>query len=342
MKSRPHYLFLPAILFLVLLLSALDLKKEIEFTVPKGWPKPVYSFTRNKPNIKSFELGRALFYDPILSRDSSISCESCHLSFTAFSHPDHRVSHGIAGLVGNRNAPSLVNLAWSPLLMWDGKARSIEEQAVLPITNPIEMDLKMADAVKKLQRSFKYRKMFFAAFKDSTVNEEKLLKALAMFTSNLVSYHSKYDSVVQKIKGVSFTESEQRGYMIFKQQCASCHKEPLFTDHSFRINGLPADTFYRDAGRMKVTHNKNDSLKFRVPTLRNIEFSGPYFHDGRVNKLKEALKHYAELDRSNPLLDSELRKGSGLDKQNLKDLTSFLRTLTDKYYLYNSNYRPNN
>lgn len=342
MKRRSFYIFFSLSLIILVFISAVDLKNEIEFTVPKGWPKPVYSFKNNKVNRKGFELGRALFYDPILSRDSSISCESCHLSFTAFSHPDHRVSHGIAGLVGNRNAPSLVNLAWSPLLMWDGKAKSIEEQAILPITNPIEMDLKMTDAVRKLQRSYRYRTLFYSAFKDSTVNEKKLLNALALFTSNLVSYHSKYDSVMQKLNGVTFTETEQRGYEIFKQQCSSCHKEPLFTDHSFRNNGLPPDTFYKDIGRMKVTRDKRDSLKFRVPTLRNIEFSGPYFHDGRVNKLKEVLKHYSEMDKLNPLLDPDLKKNLKLEKQDLKDLTSFLRTLTDKYYLYNSNYRPIN
>lgn len=342
MKRKVWYRYFLLCFTIMVFISAIDLKDEIEFIVPKGWPKPVYSFKGNRVHRKSFELGRALFYDPILSRDSTISCESCHLSYTAFSHPDHRVSHGIAGLVGTRNAPSLVNLAWSPLLMWDGKAKSIEEQAILPITNPIEMDLKMSDAVSKLQRSYRYRTLFYAAFKDSTVSEKKLLKALALFTSNLVSFHSKYDSVMQKINGTVFSAAEQRGYELFKKKCSSCHKEPLFTDHSFRNNGLPPDTFYKDAGRMKVTHAKVDSLKFRVPTLRNIEFSGPYFHDGRVNKLKEALKHYADLDKLNPNLDPELKNNLKLEKQDLKDLTSFLRTLTDKYYLYNVNYRPIN
>ncbi|MBK9285606.1 MAG: c-type cytochrome [Sphingobacteriaceae bacterium] len=335
-------LFIGILSLLIFLVLGLTIHKteEMKFFVPKGWPKPLYSFHENKISNEKFELGRALFYDPILSKDSTISCESCHLSFTAFSHPDHRVSHGILGLTGKRNAPSLVNLAWAPIFMWDGKTKSLEEQSLLPITNPIEMDMSIKELIKRLQRNAYYKKLFYRAYKDSLVNEKKILNALAMFTSNLVSYHAKYDSVMRKDANVSFTEAEKKGYEIFKKQCASCHTEPLFTNYSFRNNGLILDTVFKDYGRMEISKLKNDEMRFKVPTLRNIEYSGPYFHDGRMKKLKEVLNYYANINKSNPDLDPLLLK-IALTKEDIKDLTAFLRTLTDKYYLYNANYRPN-
>ena len=340
MRKRIYIIVLLSISLFICLSFIQNTTQGISFFVPKGWPKPVYSFKNNRLTAEKFELGKKLFYDPVLSKDSTISCESCHLSYTAFSHPDHKVSHGILGLAGTRNAPSLVNMAWAPVLMWDGKSVSLEEQATLPITNPVEMNSELNEVFMKLQRSPIYRKMFFNAYGDSLINKNNFLKALAMFTSNLVSYHSKYDSVIGKIGNAKFTESEKKGYELFKLNCSTCHNEPLFTDHSFRNNGLPINTVYNDLGRMMITHKKADSLKFRVPTLRNIEFSAPYFHDGRVNKLKEALQHYVNLNKRDPELDPKLKK-INITKEDVKDLTAFLRTLTDKYYLYNANYRPN-
>ncbi len=315
--------------------------KSIKFIVPKGWPKPVYDFSKNPLTEEGFKLGSALFYDPILSRDHSISCAGCHLPFTAFTHADHSLSHGINGKIGTRNSSALINLAWSKSFMWDGGVNNLEVQPINPLTNPLEMDSKLPDVVKELNQSAKYRRLFYKAFNDSVVTSQLLLKALAQFTSQLNSYNSKYDSIMRHEKNVAFTENEKNGYALFKKNCSSCHSEPLFTNHSFQNNGLPVDTFLKDYGRIKITRNANDSLKFRVPTLRNIEFSAPYFHDGRVNKLKDVLEHYSTGIVPSASLAAQLKSGIALTKQERKDLIAFLKTLTDKAFMYNIRFRYN-
>jgi cytochrome c peroxidase len=340
-KNKLIYTFFGLLVF-ILLTAAIHLGEEkIKFFVPKGWPKPTYNFKNNPLTLQGFELGKELFYDPILSSDSTINCASCHLSFTAFTHADHRVSHGIQGLLGIRNSPVLINLAWNTSFMWDGGVVTLEEQAINPITNPVEMNSKLPDVLTKLNHSHKYKKLFYTAFKDSVITSQKLFKVLAQFTSNLVSYNSKYDSVMRKEKNVSFTMQELNGYTLFKKNCASCHTEPLFTNFSFENNGLPIDTSFKDIGRMKITHNATDSLKFKVPTLRNIEFSTPYFHDGRVNKLKEAIEHYTSGIVANPTLAKQLKSKINFTKEEKKDLLAFLKTLTDKPFLYNLQFRQN-
>ncbi len=315
--------------------------KRNKFYIPKNWPKPIYNFDKNPPSEEGFKLGSALFFDPILSRDNTISCASCHLSFTAFTHADHKVSHGIEGRLGTRNSQVLINLAWSSSFMWDGGVNNLEVQAINPITNPLEMDNTLEKALTDLNNTSKYRKGFYKVFGDSVITSQKLLKALAQYTSQLVSYNSKYDSVMQKIEGVNFTYNEQKGYEIFKKHCNSCHTEPLFTNHEFKNNGLPVDTNYKDIGRMKITHNPSDSLKFKVPTLRNIEFSAPYFHDGRVNKLKEAVEHYRSGIVIHSTLADELKSDIIITEYEKKQLIDFLKTLTDKYALYRHEYRYN-
>ena len=315
-------------------------EKEMEFRIPKGWPSPTFDLKKNKFTRSGFELGRKLFYEPILSRDSSISCESCHLSYTAFTHADHKLSHGIHGQVGTRNAPSMVNLAWATSFMWDGGVNNLEVQPINPITNPVEMDLDLQTAVKRLQRSALYRKMFYKVYGDSVITSAKLLRSLALFSAALVSCNSKYDSVMSGNRNVRFSENESKGYALFKQHCSSCHKEPLFTDHSFRNNGLPMDTVLKDVGRMKITRSPSDSLKFKVPTLRNIEYSAPYFHDGRARKLKDVMEHYHTGIQQGPTLDPLLKTGIALSKEEKKDLIAFLKTLSDKSFIYNSEFRP--
>ena len=332
-----------ALVFVCLLCGFVCLQtQEVKFSTPKGWPKPHYTFKNNPLTLQGFELGRELFYDPILSADSSISCASCHLSFTAFTHADHKLSHGYLGLIGTRNSPVLINLAWNTSFMWDGSINNIETQALTPITNPVEMNSKLPDVLTKLSNSYKYKKLFYKAFKDSAATSQNLFKALAQFTANLISHNSKYDSVMRKEKNVSFTLSELNGYALFKKNCASCHTEPLFTNFSFENNGLQMDSLLKDIGRMKITGKASDSLKFKVPTLRNIEFSAPYFHDGRVNKLKEAVEHYVSDMHESPTLAKQLRKRIDLTKEEKKELIAFLKTLSDKSFLYNIQFRQSN
>ncbi len=316
-------------------------QKNIHFHVPEGWPKPVYDFKQNRLTEKGFKLGSALFFDPILSRDNSISCASCHLSFTAFTHADHKLSHGINGRIGTRNSLTLINLAWNTSFMWDGGVNNLEVQAINPITNPSEMNHGLSNAVDALNASPRYRKMFYSVFKDSIITSQKLLKALAQYTSQLVSYNSKYDSVMRKEKNVSFTQNELNGYTLFKNHCASCHTEPLFTNYGFENNGLSMDTVLKDFGRMMITQDSKDAFKFKIPTLRNIEFSAPYFHDGRVNTLKDVINHYTSGIVVSASLSKQLQQPIILSEKNKKDLILFLKTLTDKYALYNQRFRYN-
>ena len=303
--------------------------------IPEGWPEPKYDFKKNQLTEEGFQLGRHLFYDPILSRDSTISCSSCHLQQTGFTHVDHQLSHGIEGKIGTRNSLPLINLAWNKNFMWDGGVNNLEVQAINPITSPIEMDEKLENVVAKLQNSSKYKTLFSKAFGDEKVTSQRLLKALAQFTVMLKSSNSKYDKVLRK--EVRFTEQEQHGYDIFKTNCASCHKEPLFSNDKFERNGLAIDATLNDLGRIKITSKKEDALRFRVPTLRNIQFTFPYMHDGRFKTLTEVVKHYNSITNKKDL-PNELSKPMNLSDNDRVDLVAFLNTLTDKEFLFDKRF----
>ncbi len=307
----------------------------IYLEIPKGWPKPNYDFSKNSLTEEGFQLGRQLFYDPILSRDNTISCQSCHLQQTGFTHVDHQLSHGIEGKIGTRNAMVLINLAWNKNFMWDGGVNNIEMQAINPITSPFEMDETLENVVAKLQNSSKYRTLFSKAFGDEKVTSQRLLKALAQFTVMLKSSNSKYDKVMRK--EAVYNEREQRGYDLFKVNCASCHKEPLFSNDKFEKNGLAIDTTLNDLGRIKITDKKEDYLRFKVPTLRNVQYTFPYMHDGRFKTLTEVVKHYNSLgnDKSLP---KELAKPMQLSDNDRVDLVLFLTTLTDKEFLFDKRF----
>ncbi|HNP31738.1 MAG TPA: cytochrome c peroxidase [Flavobacterium sp.] len=303
----------------------------IYLEVPNGWPKPVYDFSKNPLTEEGFQLGRNLFYDPILSRDKTISCASCHLQNTGFTHIDHAVSHGIEGRLGTRNSLALINLAWSKNFMWDGGVNNLEVQPINPITNPLEMDEKLENVVAKLGQSPKYRTLFTKAFGDEKVTSQRILKALAQFTVMLTSSNSKYDKVMRH--ETSFTENEKKGYELFKQNCAVCHKEPLFCDDKFENNGLKPDDYFKDGGRIRITKDRKDSLRFKVPTLRNIELTGPYMHDGSIKNLQMVLFHYTNDIYQSPTLSKQLNKKIILNEENKNDLLSFLNTLTDESFI---------
>ncbi len=311
----------------------------LRIVIPEGWPQPVYDFAENPITREGYELGRKLFYDPLLSLDTTISCASCHLQFTNFTHVDHQLSHGIDGLKGTRNTLAIVNTAWIKNLMWDGGVNHIEVQPLAPIESAVEMNSSLAIILPRLKNSVYYREQFKKAFGENTeITSELFLKALAQYMLYLQSYNSKYDKVMRKEVDMKFTESEQRGYDLFKKNCSSCHKEPLFTNNSFENNGLEPDTFLNDGGRIKITHQKKDSLKFRVPSLRNIEVSYPYMHDGRFRNLQMVLFHYNDGISKTLNLSDKLKKPMKLTEQNKKDLIAFLKTLTDTDYLRNPEY----
>jgi cytochrome c peroxidase len=318
------------------LLTAFHKSDNNPFYIPQKWQKPIYDFTKNPLSNAKIELGKALFYDGILSRDSTISCASCHSQYTAFTHVDHDLSHGIEDRIGTRNSPALMNLAWQPIFMWDGAINHLDMQALAPISHPDEMGETMKNVVQKLQKSSIYPAAFYAAFGDSTVTGERTLKAISQFLLTLVSANSKYDKVMRK--EAKFTEQEKSGYALFKKNCAACHQEPLFTNYQFENNGLPIDTTLNDFGRMKITQNVADDRKFKVPTLRNLEFSYPYMHDGRFKKIAEVLNHYTKGIEKSPTLANDLQQPITLTSNQKIDLTAFLLTLTDKDFLFNRDY----
>ncbi|MCC6461986.1 MAG: c-type cytochrome [Saprospiraceae bacterium] len=327
MRHKPVFQTIGTVAALVLLAFALPgppPPDPVTLRYPAHWRAPVYDFSKNPLTRQGIELGRRLFYDPVLSRDSTVSCSSCHLSFTAFAHVDHALSHGIDDRIGRRNAPALMNLAWARHLMWDGAINHLDVQALAPISHPDEMDETLAHVLQKVQAKQPYPRLFWEAFGDSSATGEHLLKALSQFELTLLSDRSQYDRVQAGLD--TFSRQEQSGYHLFRQYCARCHEEPFFTNFSFENNGLPLDTALRDLGRMAITGQAADSLKFKVPTLRNIEFSYPYMHDGRFRKLREVLQHYTQTTA--PGARAEL---SATDKA---DLTAFLLTLTDRAFLF--------
>lgn len=303
---------------------------------PEGWPKPAYDFKANPITEDGYQLGRRLFYDPSLSKDGTTPCASCHLSYTGFTHVDHNVSHGIYGRKGTRNTLALMNLAWSTSFMWDGGINHIEVQPMAPLESPFEMDNSLAAVVKQLNENESYRAHFKKVYGTSKkITGQQVLKALSQYMLSLQTSNSKYDKVMRKQEGFAFSALEARGYELFKTHCSSCHTEPLFTNGGFANNGLEPDTLYNDGGRIKITRKIADSLKFKVPTLRNIEVTYPYMHDGRYRNLQMVLFHYSDGIHQTINLAPQLKNGIKLNETEKHDLIAFLKTLTDKEFLKN-------
>jgi cytochrome c peroxidase len=305
--------------------------------VPAGWPNPVYDFTGNTVTYDAFTLGRHLFYEPMLSEDTTVSCGSCHMQTFGFSNgPSHVTSHGVHSLLGKRNSPALFNLTWHEKIMWDGSVNNLENQPIGPIQNPIEMNLSMNDALSRVAASSKYKTLFKNAYGDTVVTSQRFLKSFAQFMGLMVSYNSKYDKV--KNGNETFTSAENNGYTIFKNNCASCHAEPLFSDYNFRNNGLPVNS-YQDSGRYKITLVSTDIFKFKTPSLRNLGLTAPYMHDGRFSTLSQVLNHYESGISSTPNLDPLLSGGIPLNAQEKNDLLIFLATLNDYTFMNDARFK---
>jgi len=319
----------------IFFLSAFQLSDY--FYIPKNWPEPIYDFSKNPLSKEKIELGRLLFYDPILSKNNTISCTSCHSPYSAFTHIDHALSHGIVDRIGTRNSPTLMNLAWQKSMMWDGAIHHLDMQPLAPISHPDEMGSSIDSVVDRLNSLKFYRKYFYQAYGDSLATGEKTLKAISQFMLTLISANSKYDKVKQSEE--RFTQQELNGYHIFQKNCNTCHKEPLFTTGDFANNGLPNDTLLNDLGRFKITRDAKDSLCFKIPTLRNIEYSYPYMHDGRFKTLSQVLMHYTSGKHLSKTLAKELEKPIVLTSNEKVDLIAFLLTLSDKEFIFNPKFQ---
>lgn len=304
-----------------------NITTPLQLEIPAGWPQPTNVFENNPLTKEGFELGRKLFYDGQLSKDGNFPCASCHQQFVGFANFDHDLSHGFNNQFTKRNSPGLFNLAWQTSFMWDGGINHLELQPLAPITATNEMGETIESVISKLQHDTSYAPKFKAAFGDATINSQRMLKALAQFMGSMVSYNSKYDKVKRGLD--HFAPVEQEGYDIFRAKCATCHEEPLFTDKSFRNIGLPINTNLNDFGRMKITNNHADSLKFKVPSLRNVELTFPYMHDGRFLTLSQVFNFYRNNVVNDPSTDSLVRDKIPLTDIEVNRLTYFLKTLTD-------------
>jgi cytochrome c peroxidase len=305
--------------------------KRIAFIVPKGWPKPVYDFEKNPITEEGFALGKKLFYDARLSKDGNISCGSCHQQFAAFATYEHNLSHGIANSFTTRNAPALQNLAWTKDFMWDGGINHLDVQPLAPLTNEHEMGETVEHVIAKLKDDIAYKKLFAAAFGDEKITAKKMMQALSQFMLMMVSSNSKYDKVMRG--EAEFILPEKLGYEIFQKKCVACHTEPLFTDFTYRNVGIPMDNILKDSGRMKISGDRNDSLKFRVPSLRNIALTAPYGHDGRFFDLLNVFEHYRK--NMQPIFNTDpvFKNKMALSNFEIGQLKAFLYTLTDSTFI---------
>jgi len=291
-------------------------------------------------------LGRHLFYDPILSADSTMSCASCHLPQLAFTDA-LSVSTGIDGIAGKRSAMSLINIGFvSAGLFWDGRAKTLEEQALLPVEDPIEMHNTWPNVVRKLQNHSVYPRLFREAFgieSKNAITKELAAKAIAQFERIIISKDSKFDRIQQKKD--FYTDLELVGQGIYFDddpdlpdgECGHCHNTPMATSDDFFNNGLSAATTldgFPDLGRGAITNSKADNGKFRAPTLRNIGISGPYMHDGRFKTIDEVFEHYNSGGKKSPNVDPLLRPLK-LDAFHLRALKAFIETFNDTLFYKN-------
>lgn len=308
----------------------------IKFEIPEGFPAPIYDFSSNPLTEEGFELGRKLFYDGRLSKDGNFPCGSCHQQFAAFANFDHGLSHGFNNQFTIRNSPSLQNLVWHREMHWDGGINNIEVQPLAPITAPNEMAEDINTVINKLKADNDYPGMFRQAYGDETINSQRMLLALTQFMGSMVSANSKYDKFKKGL--ANFTDAEKSGYQIFQNKCSACHAEPLFTDLSFRNTGIPLDVFIKDKGRMTITNKSEDSLKFKVPSLRNVMVSFPYGHDGRFAAVRSMLDHYSDGVQNGPTVDPLVKNKIPLTNLDKFYITQFLHTLTDSSFLQNKKF----
>ncbi len=309
----------------------------------------------NPMTEEGIELGRFLFYEPRLSGDNTMSCSSCHMPENGFAEST-AFSTGIEGISGNRNAMPLFNLGWEEFFFWDGRKSSLESQILEPVPNPIEMHQSWQQASAKLNSDGSYREMFHRAFGEEGIDSIKVAKAIAQFLRTIISSTSKYDVMYKYEYGLPLSSEENgvlqsidpeewAGYDLFKSlngaDCFHCHNGPLMRVKKFSNNGL--DGTFSDLGRALVTGNPEDEGKFKTPSLRNIELTAPYMHDGRFSTLDEVIEHYSSgihiSPTIDPLIEFASQGGVQLDAQEKHLLKKFLLTLTDTSFINNPKFK---
>lgn len=315
--------------------------------IPDHFPRP--SLPPDNPlTVEGVDLGRRLFHDPILSGDNSQSCVDCHQPQSAFTDPGKILSIGIDGKSGRRNAMPLFNLAWASDFFWDGRAPDLRTQVLMPVQDPLEMHADLNQVVSRISANPDYSHAFSHTFLDGRVSARNIALALEQFLMTLVSADSRFDSAM---KGkAQLSDQERLGLQLFVTEydpsrnlygadCFHCHGGPLFTNHQFANNGLPpvdgGDVI--DLGRGEVTGDPLDYGLFKVPSLRNVELTAPYMHDGRFATLEQVVDHYNSGVYRSDTLDPNLAKhpdtGLRLTDSEKAALVAFMKTLTDPAYI---------
>lgn len=307
--------------------------------ITQRFPRPI--LPRDNPLTKEgVALGEQLFHDTRLSINNTQSCASCHAREHALADP-RQFSAGAEGKTGKRNAMAIFNLAWHDGFFWDGRAKTLRQQVLMPVQDKVEMHETLESVTAKLENDAAMRKTFAKAFGSPGVTADRMARALEQFILTQISQNSKFDRAARKV--ATLTQEEARGLQLFTTEfdparglrgadCFHCHGGTLFSNHKFTNNGLvlAAD----DVGRMAVTGVEGDRGKFKTPSLRNIALTAPYMHDGRFKTLEEVVEHYSTGVRKTPTLDPNLAKhpdaGIQLSAEDKKALVAFLKTLTDE------------
>ncbi|WP_375558639.1 cytochrome-c peroxidase [Bernardetia sp. OM2101] len=320
-------------------------KEKFEFKTPSNFPQPTYDLKENPVTVEGFELGRKLFYTGMLSRDGTISCGSCHAQTSGFTQHGHDLSHGIDDQLTLRNSLPIQNLAWSKNFFWDGGVFHLDLFAIAPIEAENEMGETLPNVLQKLRNTeglqspkTDYPLLFEKTFGTKEITTDRFLKALSQFQLMCISANSRYDKHVrnESTNEEKLTTQELKGLELFEQNCSNCHSTTLFTDQSYRNNGLKVGN-PNDTGRHRITQNDEDKFKFKVPSLRNVEVTRPYMHDGRFRNLEAVLDHYTEGIQDSETLDESLKAKLKieLNQEEKEAIIAFLKTLTDEDFLNN-------
>jgi cytochrome c peroxidase len=315
--------------------SALPDVDFIDLAIPKGFTIPEIP-ADNRPTKTKVELGKKLFFDTRLSKDNSISCASCHKQQFAFAD-NQAVSKGIENRTGFRNAQPLQNLAWNKLFFRDGGVIQLDLAALNAITAHDEMASNLNEIVSKLKLDNAYLQLFRTAFQD-TITSKGILQALGTYQRTLISGNSRYDKFAFQNKPAALTEQEKNGKDLFfstKTNCSSCHSSFLFTNQTFQNNGLYE--MYADTGRQRITLLPEDRGLFKVPSLRNVELSAPYMHDGSFANLEAVIEHYNAGGVNYPSKSSFIQP-LNLTADEKSSLIAFLKSLTDNEFINNTQF----
>lgn len=328
MALAKHFSVTPAVLAGVALILVINgsitrvQAEEAVIKVPAGLP-PIEFPKDNPPTAEKIALGKQLYFDKRLSRDNTISCASCHASEKGYSNAD-QFATGFKGQKGGRNSPTVINAAYNRFHFWDGRAGSLEEQALGPIANPIEMNLTIKEAVDRINAIPGYKKQFQKVF-GSDATADTIAKAIATYERTILCGDAPYDRFKAGDKK-ALSESAQRGMKLFfgKASCSACHAGPNFTDNAFHNIGVGMEAKEPDTGRKAISKLGGDHGSFKTPTLRDVARSAPYMHDGSIQTLKEVVEHYNKGGVPNEFLDEEIFK-LNLTPQDVNDLVTFMK-----------------